>query len=176
MCCFHTGDWALPERGGGRKGLPGWFRALFSHVCLGGKRACQDVLEHFFPQNIKPTPFKKGLPLHACGLHQSDTIPNHWKMYSILFLQIRAMLWITHTFFSSKTAADKFHACFQVSFTKPGKLHQACTKLVSSHDNVTSCRSTNQEISTNVQRKKNWIFNENNHYFSSVLGWVMQWV
>ena len=30
MCCFHMG---IARKGGGGKGLPGWFGALFFHVC-----------------------------------------------------------------------------------------------------------------------------------------------
>ena len=123
----------------------------------------------FFPK-YKTNTAQKGASLICM---RSPSVWYHSKAFenvltSFFFCKYEQCCELHVHFFSSKTAADKFHACFQVSFTKPGKLHQACTKLVSSHDNVTSCRSTNQEISTNVQRKKNWIFNENNHYFSSV--------
>ena len=41
--------WAWPVKGGGGcKGLPGWFGALFFPGLPGGVRACQDGLRHFF--------------------------------------------------------------------------------------------------------------------------------
>ena len=57
MHCLYI--WALPERGGLNKGLPGWFGALFFHVCPFDRRG---------GRSKEPTHFKKELPISSVSL------------------------------------------------------------------------------------------------------------
>ena len=176
MCCFHMGDWALPERGGGRKGLPEWFGALFSHVCPGGKRACHDVLEHFFSPKHRTNTVQKGASLTCM---RSPSVWYHSKSLEN----------VLNSFFCKYEQCCELHIHFflqklqPINFMPVSRFHlrnlESFIKLVLNwYLHTTMSHHAGQQTKKyqlmSNERKTEYLMKTT--IISAQLGWVMQWV